>query len=419
MRKINLHNYEAFLLDYLDGNLNETDLQELKTFALLNSQLDIDLSNDSLPFFNSENEIFLNKFELKKTSEDIYNEDVLNYIEGNLSEQEKINFELLLSLNPKLKREVEAYKKTDLKIVADGLKFNSLYLLKTEDDLILNNFAINYIENNLSVSEKTHFENELKTNLVLQKEVKRLQQTKLIVDLYSIYPNKEELKKEAKVITLFNFRTVSAMAAGLLLLISLSFVLNYYVNSKEKVEGKIALQLKNKTNFSILKKQSTNSVIANSLINNSSNNLIAKNNRHSKPFDFSQGKLNRKNFLKIKSIIYNNNTKYIALNNVVKKDTTLSTPINTTLDIAIQTNSLNPTITNTINAVTTQTILLVYEEDVEEYPQTAVPQKNNFWKRAVKVAKQLNGLGLKAIKGDEKPNNDYVLGFNSVSVEKK
>lgn len=411
MQKINLHNYEAFLLDYMEGNLNKTDLQELKNFALLHPELDIDLSIDPLPTFNSENEIFEYKSELLKTDEDVYNVIVLNYIEGNLSEKEKTDFDLQLSLNPELKREVEAYKKTDLKIITEDLKFNSTHLFKTEDDFVLNNPSLHYIENTLSTSDKINFENELKTNKTLQKEITQFQKTKLSADISLIYPNKEELKKESKVIALFNFRTVSAIAAGLLLIVSLSILLNNYTNSNEKVEGKIALNIKNINNFSILQKQTTNAVITSSVLNNSSSSLIAKNS--------SYPNHSQKDSTKTNSIYPNNNSiKNIAVNNSVIKDTVNSTTNNL---VAISSNSsIAITYTNTFAAVNTQTTLLAYEEDLDETsPENTTPQKNNFWKRAVKVAKQLNGLGLKAVKGDEKSNSNYILAFNSMSIEKK
>jgi hypothetical protein len=46
-------------------------------------------------------------------------------------------------------------------------------------------------------------------------------------------------------------------------------------------------------------------------------------------------------------------------------------------------------------------------------------EKNNFWKRAVKFAKNMNGLGVKAVKGEQKENENYSLSFNALTVEKK
>jgi hypothetical protein len=47
------------------------------------------------------------------------------------------------------------------------------------------------------------------------------------------------------------------------------------------------------------------------------------------------------------------------------------------------------------------------------------PEKNTFWKRAVRFAKNVNGLGLKAVKGEEKQNDNYSLTFNALNIERK
>ncbi len=350
MQKINLHNYEAFLLDYLDGNLNADDLAELKTFALLNPQLDIDFSADELPSFKATQLNFENKTSLFKTPEDIYNEELLNYIEGNLSKQDKLNFELKLTTNSALAKEVELYKKT-----------------------------------------------------------------KLITDSSVIYPTKNELKKQAKVIALFNFNTVSAIAAGLLLLIGLGFVLNFYFNSTTNNHTKIAAKPNSKyINLSKTKK------IADSLtqINNPINkNLMATNNN-----TITAVKPLKNNSLKI-TPVNNSNTNPIAntnLNNTAfKKDTNSIINTNVTNALVSNTTSLNTVATNIITEPTVQTTLLASEEDNDELSPTPPSQKNNFWKRAVTIAKQLNGLGIKAVKGNEKSTNNYLLAFNSISVEKK
>lgn len=410
MQKINLHNYEAFLLDYLDGNLNADDLVELKTFALLNPQLDIDFSADELPSFKATQLNFENKTSLFKTPEDIYNEELLNYTEGNLSKQDKLNFELKLTTNSALAKEVELYKKTNLKFTKQNLTLNKSNLLKTENDLILNNIALNYIENNLTEIEKINFESELKTNVVLQTEVTHLQKTKLIADSSIIYPTKNELKKQAKIIALFNFNTISAIAAGLLLLIGLGFVLNFYFNSTTNNPTKIAINPNNKyINVSKTKKIADSLILINK-------NLMATNNNTTTAI-----KTLKNNFLKKAPI--NNNTNPIAntnLNNTVfKKDTNSIINTNVTNAIVSNTTSLNTVATNLITEPTVQTTLLASEEDNDELSPTPPSQKNNFWKRAVTIAKQLNGLGIKAVKGNEKSTNNYLLAFNSISIEKK
>jgi len=346
MHKINKNNYEAFLLDYLEGNLNEPDLENLKTFAVLHPELEIDLTVDPL-------------LRIKK--------DILNLENKNS-------------------------------------------LLKTDHDYLLNNIALNYIENNLNVTERINFEFDLKTNSTLQKEVTQFKKTKLTADLFVFYPNKNELKKEVKVISLFNFKIVSAVAAGLLLFVGLGLVLNSYFNSNVKIDYKIVINPKNNTTLPY--KLLYDSLIVNNSINNSSQNLIAKNlNNIVKQNKSITTQTHSVNILKTNQVFITS----------FKNDSINSISSSTNTAIVLNSNLLNLVNINStiINAVTTQTILLAIEEDTDESIPTQILQKNNFWKRAVKVAKQLNGLGMKAIKGDEKSNNNYVLAFNSVSVEKK
>ena len=45
MEKINKHNYEAWFLDYSEGNLSENEIIELNRFLSLNPELKVELEN--------------------------------------------------------------------------------------------------------------------------------------------------------------------------------------------------------------------------------------------------------------------------------------------------------------------------------------------------------------------------------------
>lgn len=60
MERISIFNYEAFYLDFLEGNLNEEDTLLLKNFLALNPDLDFDI-DEVLPEFN-EDDIVLDDF---------------------------------------------------------------------------------------------------------------------------------------------------------------------------------------------------------------------------------------------------------------------------------------------------------------------------------------------------------------------
>ena len=214
MSTINLNNYEAFLLDYSEGNLSALEIAELKAFVIAHPELEIDLDNFDLPYFSEEPAGIDFKSELKKTEHDIQNEELINYIENNLPAEQKAAFEAKLSLDKDLAKELELYKKTIL--AADlteqsGLKAS---LIKNEEDLILNNNLIAYLENQLSTNERTEFETAIANNASLRAELHLYSKTILAADTSIVFPHKDALKKETRVIPLFNFRRVAAMAAA-------------------------------------------------------------------------------------------------------------------------------------------------------------------------------------------------------------
>ncbi|MEO6302234.1 MAG: hypothetical protein ABIP51_03570 [Bacteroidia bacterium] len=420
MSKINLHNYEAFLIDYLDGNLSETAIAELKALILANPQLDIDLNNLDLPVFTSDDTKIDFKNDLKK--QDTFNEDeeLINYLENNLPEVARKAFELMLLSNKDLAKRLSTYQKTVLSF-DESLSIAKTTLYKIEDDLILSNTALAYTEDQLSIADKLSFEKELKTNMILQKELASFQKVKLQVDNTIVFSDKEALKKETKVIALFSFRTVASLAAAILLLIGLAFVFNYY-NAKPKTEIKEIA----KNNF-------------NKILNNTENQLI-------KPVD-SSDKLNNNipenvNFIAKKTNnTVNNNSINKDQQNELKEPQTNSVAINKEeKDPFINNNQLgnepkefivknNSVIDTTHTAIaftnrnetrsSKQNYLIAVEESDDEDALPVTPAKKGFWQRAVKLAKQVNKLGVKAIDGEETQNKNYSLSFNSFSVERR
>lgn len=113
MTKINVNNYEAYLLDLSEGNLSEDMQMELELFLIQHPELGIDLSDLSLISVDEESVSFEGKQHLKKTETELISEtQFINYIEGLSSDQEKLNVEKSCALNPKLSVELELYKHT-------------------------------------------------------------------------------------------------------------------------------------------------------------------------------------------------------------------------------------------------------------------------------------------------------------------
>lgn len=115
MSKINIHNYEAYLLDFSEGNLTDELQMELELFLIQHPELDINLSDLALVVLNEESISFSNKNNLKKTETDLVSEDqFVAYIEGQLSAAEKIEIEKSCSKNPLLSKELALFQKTIL-----------------------------------------------------------------------------------------------------------------------------------------------------------------------------------------------------------------------------------------------------------------------------------------------------------------
>jgi anti-sigma factor RsiW len=421
MGKINIHNYEAFLIDYLDGNLNESVVAELKAFVFANPQLQIDLNDLDLPSFADEVVSIDFKEDLKKNTSYSEDEELIYYLENNLPEADRKVVERKLLTDKDLAAKLEAYKKTILKGEEEVfVTKNSLY--KTENDLVLNNVTLAYVEGQLSNAEKLQFEKELKTDTILQKEVSLYKKTKLEIDAAIVFPDKEALKKEARVIALFNFRTVTSIAAAILLIIGLAFVFNYYT-SKPNPTKELAKNNFDKTSKNIdnqIVKEVDSSSRLNEIIPENSNfvakntNIGAKNNsikiKKDPSLELNEPKTN--------SVVEVNKQEE-------KNDSFINKEFNEPKNVIVKNNSGIDTTKVAIANVNSQpkyskqTYLITEEGDADDEPVVAAPVKKGFWARAVKIAKQANKLGVKSLDGDESQGKNYSLSFNAFSVEKR
>ena len=165
---INTHNYEAFLLDYSEGQLSEKEVVLLKQFIAAHPELGSweDLTEE-LPQLAAETVYFEGKHNLRQ--------------------------------NP-------------------GFNLTSTAGIQGFDLT-----AINYLEGELSQTEKQKFEQSIKKNKALTLELKLLNLTYLKTDNTITYANKNELKKAAPALVILNNNYWIGVAAGLLLLISVGW----------------------------------------------------------------------------------------------------------------------------------------------------------------------------------------------------
>ncbi len=419
MDKITLHNYEAYLLDYSEGNLSMEDLASLKSFILAHPELEIQLEEESLPSLMQENESVDFKNNLKKDKVFLEDEDLINYLEGNLSPDEQKTIELKLAKDKELARTFELYRKTFLQGDLQEKFTGSANLKKTEDDLVLTNRPIAFLENQLSPEERRAFEKELSLNTSLKEEFDLYKKTVLLADKTQIYPDKNALKKKGRVIALFGYRSVASMAAAVTLLLALVVVYKAVYPEVTKVSsvahsgidnsnGKIASKsngnfssdtniqktpaqtnpavatIKKQFNHGVNPKHSKDSVLSNPILNGGEKNNLAEN----KPLEIKQENRNKE----------------------LKQE-------ETNLGLASNKDTSNTNSTET--ELSKHTYLLALEEVEEEGATKKNSLKEGLWKRAVQLAKQANKLGVKSVDGQENSENKFRLSFNSFSVEKK
>jgi hypothetical protein len=220
VEKISLNNYQAYMLDLIEGNLNETGRHALFAFLELHPELKSELEDfENLNFKElSGNQNYPEKNTLRKnvTPDDL----LIGYLENTLTADEKVSVEKQLEANAVLREQLRLFRLTlftpDPKIIfdeKDRLKKQEL----SQEQLIA------YIENLLTAEERKMIETGLSISVALNNDLELFKQTILIPDVAVVHPGKEELKHGSKIIAFpqWNYRHL-AIAASLLLLIGLA-----------------------------------------------------------------------------------------------------------------------------------------------------------------------------------------------------
>lgn len=122
MEKINRNNYELYFVDYLDGNLDSWQKDDLMAFLRNNPDLkrELDLLRN-IPVVEKHTDSFKDKDALKKQltlsrpDYTLFDELSIGKLEGALTESQNREFNQLINEFPDKKKEYERYKKTVLK----------------------------------------------------------------------------------------------------------------------------------------------------------------------------------------------------------------------------------------------------------------------------------------------------------------
>ncbi|HEY3388245.1 MAG TPA: hypothetical protein VGK38_01650, partial [Prolixibacteraceae bacterium] len=137
--KITRSKYESFFLDFLEGNLDASLMDEFRLFLKENPDLALELEMGDIPPLLTNQDIrFEAKEELKKSVSDQgpeFQERAVAYYEGDLSISEQKDFEASLSENSAIATEAQQFGK--LKLLADpAIVFENKELLKKRGVLI-------------------------------------------------------------------------------------------------------------------------------------------------------------------------------------------------------------------------------------------------------------------------------------------
>ncbi|MGB5989913.1 MAG: hypothetical protein WBG43_09255 [Marinifilaceae bacterium] len=158
---------------------------------------------------------------------DNYEEYMIDYLEDSLSPSLLLEMQNFLALNPDILEEIEGLD--EVVLVEDNIKYSNKELLyKDVDSSIFEDKCINYIENQLTSTERTSFEQEVSLDLGKNYLLKDYKKTILVADDSIIYSNKDSLKRNFP----FRFKKLLhfATAASIIFAISMSvlFIPNKY-----------------------------------------------------------------------------------------------------------------------------------------------------------------------------------------------
>ncbi len=119
--KINRNNYEAFIIDYLDGKLDPVEAAELFRFLSKNPDLEAEFSDYGNIKLINPTEAGFDKNKLKKDFSDIksinndnFDEFCVASHEGDLCEHDKLRLEEYLKKHPEKQKDFELYSYTKL-----------------------------------------------------------------------------------------------------------------------------------------------------------------------------------------------------------------------------------------------------------------------------------------------------------------
>lgn len=262
--KINRDNYEAYFLDYHEGQLSPDSMEEVREFVNQNPDLHTVFNEfDSVSLIADQNIVFDKKPSLKKNpiyataqvNELNYEEYLISETEGLLSAGQILALDEFILVNPHIEKDRRLFAMTHL-TPDDKVTFINKESVKQKAIAVgsinagtYETFMAREAEGDLNADEKHQLNEFMKFNPQLEKDRKLYASTILTNDTSIVFENKNQLK-HAVIIPLKRivYYAVS-VAASLTLIFSL-----YYLLNSNTAQNNVAQQVKIKSSASNINK---------------------------------------------------------------------------------------------------------------------------------------------------------------------
>ena len=244
MNRINFNNYEAWLLDYAEGNLSAEDTAELLLFMEQHPELQTDVDN-LMEFTLPSDEIISADFKHRLHKDEAafkerFESLCIAFYDKAITAAEKNELDFILKQNPHWTKEFHAFAHTYIHQESD-VEFTAKSALKKQfqpegsfDDL-----AVKALEGLLSEREKSVFDASLQGDTSKQLQWKAFQKTVLPQE-HIVFEEKASLYQQVDVASVFPiWSRWIAVAASLALLFG---AYSLFINNGESGSGMASIQ---------------------------------------------------------------------------------------------------------------------------------------------------------------------------------
>ena len=231
--QINRDNYEAFFLDYAEGNLSADQLAQLELFLSANPDLREELEEfQNLSLDSGLDASFEDKSSLKRSEGDIVitldncEDYFIAYHEGDLGDVEKADVDAFLKLNPTQQEVFDQFGIATLE-ADEAIQFElkaSLHQVEAVGPITMSNytsFFVAHYEGDLDAAAEAGLQQFLADNPNLQAEFESYGKLTLEADTTVVFADKDELYQDEDrggiIIPLWRAVAVGAAAAAILI----------------------------------------------------------------------------------------------------------------------------------------------------------------------------------------------------------